>query len=176
MAIQGFPSELGADSSREGGHSSTASLPARLSARPIASSASSPLLSKRRIAGRGERLKEFVVGVEVFGKDDSFDPRNDPSFACRPAVCVRSWRATIARRAREDDLAIDLPKGGYAPVFRPLKGRPRRNASIAPALVSRNTVLVLAFCRSQLGRRSGVFLPGLTQEIIHPCRDAKIRL
>ena len=30
------------------------------------------------IAGRGERLKEFVVGVEVFGKPDSFDPRNDP--------------------------------------------------------------------------------------------------
>jgi hypothetical protein len=30
------------------------------------------------IAGRGERLKEFVVGVEVFDKPEAFDPRNDP--------------------------------------------------------------------------------------------------
>ena len=30
------------------------------------------------IAGRGAQLKEYVVGTEVFGKDPSFDPRNDP--------------------------------------------------------------------------------------------------
>ena len=73
------------------------------------------------IAGRGERLKEFVVGVEVFGKDDSFDPRNDPIVR----VQARRLRSQLARYYREegqeDDLAIDLPKGGYAPIFRPLK-------------------------------------------------------
>ena len=28
--------------------------------------------------GRGDQLKEFVVGVQVFDKESSFDPRNDP--------------------------------------------------------------------------------------------------
>jgi len=48
------------------------------------------------IAGRGERLKEFVVGVEVFGKDDSFDPRNDPIVR----VQARRLRAQLARYYR----------------------------------------------------------------------------
>src|SRR5947208_2119384 len=63
------------------------------------------------IAGRGERLKEFVVGVEVFGKDTSFDPRNDPIVR----VQARRLRAQLARyyheEGQDDDLAIDLPKG-----------------------------------------------------------------
>src|SRR5882672_8736581 len=45
------------------------------------------------VAGRGDRLKEFVVGVEVFGKDDSFDPRNDPIVR----VQARRLRAQLAR-------------------------------------------------------------------------------
>jgi hypothetical protein len=30
------------------------------------------------IAERGERLKEYSIGVEVFDREDSFDPRTDP--------------------------------------------------------------------------------------------------
>lgn len=35
-------------------------------------------LVKETVAGRAEKLKEFSVGVEVFGRDSSFDPRFDP--------------------------------------------------------------------------------------------------
>src|SRR5678816_1150908 len=34
------------------------------------------------IAGRGDQLKEYVVGVQVFGKEASFDPRTDPIVRC----------------------------------------------------------------------------------------------
>src|SRR5689334_15232434 len=90
------------------------------------------------IEGRGERLKEFVVGVEVFGKDTSFDPRGDPIVR----VQARRLRAQLARYYREEgleeELVIEMPKGGYAPNFRPLKSvAPKR--SITPTLVSRNT-------------------------------------
>src|SRR5689334_3928360 len=90
------------------------------------------------IAGRGERLKEFVVGVEVFGKDNNFDPRNDPIVR----VQARRLRSQLARYYREEgleeELVIEMPKGGYAPNFRPLKSvAPKR--SITPTLVSRNT-------------------------------------
>ena len=30
------------------------------------------------LAGRRDELKEYVVGVEVFGKEAAFDPRTDP--------------------------------------------------------------------------------------------------
>ena len=29
-------------------------------------------------AGRGAALKEYVIGVQVFRKEESFDPRTDP--------------------------------------------------------------------------------------------------
>jgi serine/threonine-protein kinase len=118
------------------------------------------------IAGRGERLKEFVVGVEVFGKDDSFDPRNDPIVR----VQARRLRSQLTRYYREegqeDDLAIELPKGGYAPIFRPLKVAHAKR-SIAPVLVSRNTVLVLPYADHSAAGDQEYFCQGITQEIIH---------
>src|SRR2546423_4370266 len=94
------------------------------------------------IAGRGERLKEYVVGVEVFAKPESFDPRNDPIVR----VQARRLRAQLARYYREegpgDDLVIDIPKGGYATTFKPLKS-PAPKRPMTSSLISRNTILVL---------------------------------
>jgi TolB-like protein/Tfp pilus assembly protein PilF len=118
------------------------------------------------IAGRGERLKEFVVGVEVFGKSDSFDPRTDPIVR----VQARRLRAQLARYYQEEgpdgELLIELPKGGYAPVFRALKSAPVRR-TISPTLVSRNTVVVLPFSDHSAARDQEYFCQGLRQEIIH---------
>src|SRR5215471_10298924 len=96
------------------------------------------------LSGRSDRLKEFAVGVEVFGKDNSFDPRNDPIVR----VQARRLRAQLARyyneEGQDDDLVIELPKGGYAPIFRPVKiAAPKRCST--PMLVARNTVVVLPF-------------------------------
>jgi serine/threonine-protein kinase len=118
------------------------------------------------IAGRGERLKEFVVGVEVFGKPESFDPRNDPIVR----VQARRLRAQLSRYYREEspdaELMIELPKGGYAPVFRQLRTAPPRR-TVRPALVSRNTAVVLPFADHSPSSDQDYFCEGLTQEIIH---------
>jgi serine/threonine-protein kinase len=118
------------------------------------------------IAGRGERLKEFAVGMEVFGKDKSFDPRNDPIVR----VQARRLRAQLTRYYREegqdDELVIELPKGGYAPVFKPLKASLVRRPAI-PALISRNTVLVMPFSDHSQAGDQDYFCQGLRQEIIH---------
>src|SRR5678815_1425137 len=77
------------------------------------------------IAGRGDQLKEYVVGTEVFGKDQSFDPRNDPIVR----VQARRLRARLDQYFRHegetDEIVIELPKGGYVPTFKP---RPSREA------------------------------------------------
>src|SRR6188508_18002 len=70
------------------------------------------------LAGRGDQLKEYVIGVQVFDKDSSFDPRADPIVR----VQARRLRARLVRYYREeggsDAVLIELPKGGYAPVFK----------------------------------------------------------
>ena len=118
------------------------------------------------LAGRGERLKEFIVGVEVFGKPESFDPRNDPIVRVR----ARHLRAQLTRYYNEEgadgELLIELPKGGYAPVFRLLRAAPVRRI-ISPTLVSRNTVVVLPFADHSAARDQEYFCQGISAQIVH---------
>jgi len=118
------------------------------------------------LAGRGDHLKEFLVGIEVFAKEASFDPRNDPIVR----VQARRLRARLARYYREegqhDEIVIELPKGGYAPTFHRVHGAaPKR--SVTAALVSRNTILVMPFSDDSPAGDQDYFCRGVTQEIIH---------
>jgi serine/threonine-protein kinase len=119
------------------------------------------------IAGRGGELKEYVIGVQVFDKESSFDPRTDPIVR----VQARRLRARLVRYYREDgqadDVVIDLPKGGYAPVFRRRDGPVPARPSLTTALASRNTVAVLPFSDHTPGRTLQYFCAGLRDEIVH---------
>ena len=119
------------------------------------------------IEGRGDELKEYVVGVQVFGKEPSFDPRTDPIVR----VQARRLRARLDRYYRtegqDDELIIDLPKGGYTPVVRRREVKPAPRQSLGATLASRNTVAVLPFADNSPEGNLGFFCNGLRQEIIH---------
>ncbi len=123
------------------------------------------------IAGRGDNLKEFPIGVDVFSKETSFDPRMDPIVR----VQARRLRTRLTRYYREegqsDEIVIEVPKGGYAPVFRRFEGAPPRR-SLASALVSRNTVAVLPFADHSPASDQDYFCRGLCHEIIHTLAKA----
>ena len=125
------------------------------------------------IAGRSGDLKEYVIGVQVFGKEPSFDPRTDPIVR----VQARRLRARLVRYYREecqdDELIVDLPKGGYAPAFRRREGTPVMRPSLGAALVSRNTITVLPFADHTAGGSLGYFCRGLRDEIVHALTSFK---
>ena len=128
------------------------------------------------VAGRSDQLKEYVVGVQVFGKEESFDPRTDPIVR----VQARRLRARLVRYYRtegqHDELVIELPKGGYSPLATPRSGgAPKR--SLGVALVSQNTVAVLVFGDHSAERKLDFFCQGLRQEITHGlARFASLRV
>jgi TolB-like protein/Tfp pilus assembly protein PilF len=119
------------------------------------------------VAGRGGELKEYVIGVQVFGKESAFDPRTDPIVR----VQARRLRARLVRYYREegqqDDIIIDLPKGGYAPVFRRREGALAVKPTLSATLISRNTVTVLPFADRTTGDTLDLFCRGLRDEIVH---------
>src|SRR6266852_5923430 len=118
------------------------------------------------ISGRSTELKEYVIGVHVFGKEPSFDPRTDPIVR----VQARRLRAKLVRYYQEDgrgdEVIIDLPKGGYAPVFKPREISVVAKRSITATLVSRNTVSVLPFVNHG-GQELDSFCLGVREEIVH---------
>ena len=58
------------------------------------------------VEGRGGDLKEYVIGVQVFGKEASFDPRTDPIVR----VQARRLRARLAEPALQDAFSGILPR------------------------------------------------------------------
>jgi TolB-like protein/Tfp pilus assembly protein PilF len=119
------------------------------------------------IAGRSDQLKEYVIGVQVFDKEASFDPRADPIVR----VQARRLRARLVRyyqeEGRPDEVAIDLPKGGYAPTFRLREGGTSVKRSITASLLNKNTVAVLPFADHSAAGDLAYFCNALRQEIIH---------
>jgi TolB-like protein/Flp pilus assembly protein TadD len=119
------------------------------------------------VAGRRNELKEYVIGVQVFRREDSFDPRTDPIVR----VQARRLRAKLVRYYREegrgDQLVIDLPKGGYAPVFTRRDTPVLARRSISTLLVSRNTIAILGFDDHSASGDLGYFCKGLREELIH---------
>ena len=125
------------------------------------------------VGGRGGDLKEYVIGVQVFGKEPSFDPRTDPIVR----VQARRLRTRLARYYRDegnsDELIVDLPKGGYAPVFRTRDETPAIRRSLTATLVGRNTVAVLPLADDSSGASLDYFCRGLRDEIVHALTSIK---
>ena len=119
------------------------------------------------LAGRAHQLKEYVIGVQVFDKPTSFDPRADPIVR----VQARRLRARLVRYYQEeggsDAVVIELPKGGYAPVFKQREGAGAGRRSMGPTLAGRNTIAVQSLADQSSGQDLAYFCDGLRQEIIH---------
>ncbi len=117
------------------------------------------------LAGRGDQLKEFLIGTEVFDKESSFDPRTDPIVRVQARRLRSRLEKYYAEEGQRDAVHIELPKGGYAPLFKQTEAAgPRR--SVAAAFVSRNTVATPFADHTERGDQD-YFCRGVTDEIIH---------
>ncbi len=69
------------------------------------------------LAGRSDRIKAFSVAVEVFGRDESFDPQNDPVVRIEAGRLRRALERYYLLAGKNDPVVIGIPKGGYVPTF-----------------------------------------------------------
>ncbi len=102
------------------------------------------------LAGEGDGLKEYRLGVEVFDRDASFDPKIDPVVR----MTARRLRAKLKEHYENGGLGaavrIEVPKGAYAACFvqAPTPGRNPEQTSVIPRgwrlSLSAGAVLVIA--------------------------------
>jgi adenylate cyclase len=119
---------------------------------------------EQTLLGRGEELKEFRMGVEVFGRDSLFDPRLDPVVR----MAARRLRSKLAEyyetEGRQNALRIGMPKGGYAASFTAIPAS-ARSVPHTPASQIRS-VAVLPF-QNLSGDSSQEYLAdGITEALI----------
>lgn len=68
------------------------------------------------------RIKELAIGMAVFGRDESFDPRIDAVVRVEVGRLRGKLREYYAGTGADDPVRIEVPKGAYLPVFTPAPG------------------------------------------------------
>ncbi len=71
------------------------------------------------LAGRGDQLKESVLGREVFERGSDFDPRLDPIVRVQAGKLRAKLAEYYEDRGASDPIRIEFLKGSYAPHFVP---------------------------------------------------------
>lgn len=75
-------------------------------------------LGEQTLEGRADRLKEYTVGIEAFGKPPDYDPKTDSSVR----VHLSNLRKKLDEYSRgegvNDPLVVELPKGHFKLAFR----------------------------------------------------------
>ncbi len=130
------------------------------------------------LEGRESDLKEYSVGVAVFGKDETYNPSIDPIVRVEARRLRTKLKRYYKSEGREDLIVIDLKKGGYVPAFltREIpearsvrvpgsrKALPRRDPIEATDSPS---VAVLPFSNLSSDPEVELFCDGLTEEILN---------
>lgn len=77
----------------------------------------------KALAGEAEQIKEYTIGVEAFGKPESFDPRLDTLVRVQASKLRARLEKYYSGQGLEDPIHIEVPRGTYVPVFRRMETR-----------------------------------------------------
>src|SRR6266487_1663218 len=76
-------------------------------------------LADKSIAGESSGLKEYTVGLDVFAKPSSYDPRQESTVRMHVARLRQKLAEYYRTEGVDDTIVVDLPKGGFKVVFEP---------------------------------------------------------
>ena len=86
--------------------------------------------------GRMDSLKERSIGIDLFGRDTSYEPSSDATVRVRANEVRKRLSSYYASSGVSGDLRIDLPTGSYVPRFLP--------AALPPLVTSPGSLTVTA--------------------------------
>jgi hypothetical protein len=83
-------------------------------------------LAEKSIAGEADSLKEYTVGLDVFAKPESYDPRQESVVRMHMARLRQKLAEYYRTEGTDDPIIVDLPKGGFKVTFevRPIPAEP----------------------------------------------------
>ncbi len=102
-----------------------------------------------------DNLKEYVIGLEVFGRGESFDPSRDAIVRVQARKLREKLDSYYLTEGADEPLQVAFPKGSYVPLF---------TARKIPAV---HTIAVLPFLNLSPEPDSSYFSDGLTEELMH---------
>ena len=78
-------------------------------------------ICRTALLGNSDQIKEYSIGIEAFGLDYTFNPKNDPRVRVEARRLRQKLDEYYRTDGRKDPLRIVIPKGSYIPDFQ-IKG------------------------------------------------------
>jgi TolB-like protein/Flp pilus assembly protein TadD len=78
-------------------------------------------LVEEELSGRGDRLKEYVIGTEVFGRPAGYDPRLDSLVRVEAKRLREALEFFYSGDGKADSIRIEIQKGSYTPSFQAIE-------------------------------------------------------
>src|SRR5690242_2056478 len=72
---------------------------------------------EKTLAGETDQLKEYAVGIEVFDRDDKYDPRLDSIVRVEAGRLRSKLDEYYNGEGASSEIRIALPRGGYSATF-----------------------------------------------------------
>ncbi len=131
---------------------------------------------EQSIGGQADALKEWLLGVRVFGRSESFDPRIDAIVRVEAGRLRSKLAHYYETEGLNDPLLIEVHKGSYAPVFLERSRKASQTAHAATPVVEAaankgrsdglTSIVVLPFVNLSADPDNEYFSDGLTEEVI----------
>lgn len=74
-------------------------------------------VSEQTFLGNGDRLNEYLIGVEVYERGIDFNPQRDPIVRVQAYEIRRLLKRYYEEDGKNSPIRMDLPSGHYVPVF-----------------------------------------------------------
>jgi TolB-like protein/Flp pilus assembly protein TadD len=101
---------------------------------------------EEELRGKAAEIKESLVGIEVFGRKPGYDPRQDSVVRTEAAKLRARLSQYYAGEGAADPIVIELPKGGYTPVFRQAEAAGEETARLRSWLRTRHWLTIPLAC------------------------------
>jgi hypothetical protein len=113
-------------------------------------------LADKSLSGEAQQLKEYTVGLDVFGKPPSYDPRQESVVRMHVGRLRQKLAEYYRTEGVDDPVIVDLPKGAFALTFAPrpvaeveapaiAAPQPRRTISFREIALAASLLVALSF-------------------------------
>jgi hypothetical protein len=75
------------------------------------------LICEAYIDGREDKLNEYMIGCEVYGRDETYNPALDPIVRVGAHGLRKKLQSYYKVDGKDDELILEIPVGSYIPIF-----------------------------------------------------------
>jgi adenylate cyclase len=128
-------------------------------------------VTERALTGEGKSIKQYTIGVEVYGRGPSFDPKSDPLVRIEAGRLRRALDKYYGGDGRRDPILVQVPRGTYVPRFirNPAQGdgtEPRPEAAEAASSETLQPPVIVVLPMENLGEEKHAYLVnGIGEEL-----------